>query len=480
MSNPLEAPRSTIDTKVFDPKSHQAEPGHPAAIDPIPPSDSGGPSALVPGSSSLDDFKRHGDIDWENLPSGGEAGTPPAKVKPDVDLPRSQKRRTPESKQPRDRAEQEKPETSDDTPEVAPEKPEAAQGDLADSETPRSESKESRPAENDSPPRQSERSSAEGPESANPQPNNESSYFDQVEKGITGFFGDAKKDSASLKKSLEEYADGGGNWMLAALGTTALDIADVTMNVAEGFPLGILDIRNLGEGVAKGTWEGGKEDLSILANFVPGGGKLAKIVYAAGIGMAASDIYNNLTQPGTTNLNIGQSSTNLLFAGARGKRSKTKGRGNGKRQREKILYDPATQRSSGMGVGRAPRLPRNYLKAILHKNNTVTYIKIVEGKRVRVTYDSNGFPDFSRYRYRGKHGTASVDISLTGDRKKDFRAADAEAGFTRKNPRPNKFTWHHNSATGKMDLVSTAIHNEFPHDGLFSFDKNIQRDYDTY
>lgn len=162
------------------------------------------------------------------------------------------------------------------------------------SEEPRKESKNSTPAKikepADSPPKQPERGSAEGSESANPQPNNESSYFDQVEKGITGFFGDAKKDSASLKKSLEEYADGGGNWMLAALGTTALDIADVTMNVAEGLPLGILDIRNLGEGVGKGTWEGAKEDARRLLAIVPA----SRTAQAVSLAITTSDVNESI------------------------------------------------------------------------------------------------------------------------------------------------------------------------------------------
>jgi hypothetical protein len=100
-------------------------------------------------------------------------------------------------------------------------------------------------------------------------------------------------------------------------------------------------------------------------------------------------------------------------------------------------------------------------KVIYHSDGSLTYIK----NGVSVKYNSLGFPDFSRYLYKGTNGLSQVRIKLTGDRAKDFAAANQAAGF--KNT-PKGYTWRHNEETGRMQLIESDVHNQFPHSGGFS------------
>ncbi|GAA2774503.1 polymorphic toxin-type HINT domain-containing protein [Streptomyces showdoensis] len=81
-----------------------------------------------------------------------------------------------------------------------------------------------------------------------------------------------------------------------------------------------------------------------------------------------------------------------------------------------------------------------------------------------VPFDSQGFPDFSAHR---DPATPDVVITLTGDRKKDFAAADKAAGI---NPayRKSRWTWNHHQNCGVMQLVSMSIHSKTGHTGGFS------------
>ena len=54
-----------------------------------------------------------------------------------------------------------------------------------------------------------------------------------------------------------------------------------------------------------------------------------------------------------------------------------------------------------------------------------------------IPFDNDGFPDFSGV------ATKTVQVPHTGDRLKDFKAADDAAGFYSTNPRPSTMTWHH-------------------------------------
>ncbi|AZZ92956.1 hypothetical protein EUZ85_20370 [Hahella sp. KA22] len=76
-----------------------------------------------------------------------------------------------------------------------------------------------------------------------------------------------------------------------------------------------------------------------------------------------------------------------------------------------------------------------------------------------VTFNGAGFPDFSRYSIK------NVRITLGKSRGVDFGRADKAAGYTKNNPRPNDYTWHHHQDTGYMQLVPTDIHDAIKHTG---------------
>ncbi len=80
-----------------------------------------------------------------------------------------------------------------------------------------------------------------------------------------------------------------------------------------------------------------------------------------------------------------------------------------------------------------------------------------------VPFDSRGFPDFSDHLYGG--GPNSVNISPTGNRSKDFSAANEAAGYS---STPKGYTWHHHQNYGRMELVESSVHRRTDHDGGFS------------
>jgi uncharacterized Zn-binding protein involved in type VI secretion len=84
----------------------------------------------------------------------------------------------------------------------------------------------------------------------------------------------------------------------------------------------------------------------------------------------------------------------------------------------------------------------------------------------------NGGPTFAGTKYMhpsGKGQSNVAEITLTGSRRADFKAANEMAGFK---DTPDGYTWHHvddfNPATGKstMELVETGAHRAtYPHSG---------------
>ena len=73
-----------------------------------------------------------------------------------------------------------------------------------------------------------------------------------------------------------------------------------------------------------------------------------------------------------------------------------------------------------------------------------------------VPFTQQGFPDFARYRI------SRVEITLTGSRSADFKAANQAAGFSRT---PKGYTWHHHHEAGVMELVPTDLHDAVRHTG---------------
>lgn len=80
-----------------------------------------------------------------------------------------------------------------------------------------------------------------------------------------------------------------------------------------------------------------------------------------------------------------------------------------------------------------------------------------------VPFDEAGFPNFSKNLY--KDGANDVMIKPTGNRGKDFIAANKAAGYK---STPEGYTWHHHQTTGRMQLVNYEVHRKTGHTGGFA------------
>jgi len=112
---------------------------------------------------------------------------------------------------------------------------------------------------------------------------------------------------------------------------------------------------------------------------------------------------------------------------------------------------PSTGGAGALNGGNKP--PRNYrLAGTTHP---------VTG----VPFNFLGFPDFTSFLY--KNGPNDVRIDPTGDRLKDFEAANKAAGYLFT---PKGYTWHHHEETGRMQLVESNAHAKTGHTGGFSLE----------
>lgn len=84
---------------------------------------------------------------------------------------------------------------------------------------------------------------------------------------------------------------------------------------------------------------------------------------------------------------------------------------------------------------------------------------------VEVTYDKDGFPDFSRYRHPE---VKDVEIEFSGSYPKDTKRANAAAGLDME---PDGYTWHHHQDGKTMQLIKTSVHKDFFHTGGMSATK---------
>lgn len=75
-----------------------------------------------------------------------------------------------------------------------------------------------------------------------------------------------------------------------------------------------------------------------------------------------------------------------------------------------------------------------------------------------IPFDKSGHPDFSSV------AKAEVQITQTGSRAGDFRAANQAAGFR---STPEGYTWHHHQDRRTMQLVPRDIHAQTGHTGGF-------------
>jgi DNase/tRNase domain of colicin-like bacteriocin len=92
-------------------------------------------------------------------------------------------------------------------------------------------------------------------------------------------------------------------------------------------------------------------------------------------------------------------------------------------------------------------------------DGTTTYTR---SDGVKVTYNKEGFPDFTPYR----HPTVKdVQIEFSGSYPKDFAAADKAAGITKEMRDNEKYTWHHHQDGKTMQLIKGDVHQDFFHTG---------------
>ncbi|ABD82940.1 hypothetical protein Sde_3685 [Saccharophagus degradans 2-40] len=131
-----------------------------------------------------------------------------------------------------------------------------------------------------------------------------------------------------------------------------------------------------------------------------------------------------------------------------------------------------------------PRKPTvdnpNISQTIPNADGSSTYVLKSSSPNVnnlKVTYDAEGFPDFSPYLY--DKGVNTVNIKLTGNRNQDFALANQLAGFGNSaKSTPKHFTWHHHQDLGVMQLVRTDVHKLSPHTGGVSiWEKAFGFDY---
>jgi hypothetical protein len=92
-------------------------------------------------------------------------------------------------------------------------------------------------------------------------------------------------------------------------------------------------------------------------------------------------------------------------------------------------------------------------------DGTTTYTR---SDGVKVTYDKEGFPDFTPYR----HPTVKdVQIQFSGDREKDKKLADMAAGTTKKMRDDEGYVWHHHQDGKTMQLIKKDVNEDFFHTG---------------
>lgn len=108
-----------------------------------------------------------------------------------------------------------------------------------------------------------------------------------------------------------------------------------------------------------------------------------------------------------------------------------------------------------------------------------------KSKGYDIPIKKTGYPNFSKYLYKGTKGKNTVKIKLTGNRASDYAAATKKAGFKSK---PKDYTWHHtekvtkkgSEITGEMQLVKTGAHRSAGHSGGVSKARKLSGNKNWY
>ena len=157
-----------------------------------------------------------------------------------------------------------------------------------------------------------------------------------------------------MKQQLENDTDE-SNWIANAAIATGLDVLDFAMGMVEGIPLGILDTKNIGEGLAEGTWEGAKKDISRALNVLPQG----KILKAVDRALTASDVVEAVDKGDLKEAGIAVGMAVLSVASKGKKEDKGKKKGTGALRRRKADRD-ALMAKSRQELGKKLGPPENY------------------------------------------------------------------------------------------------------------------------
>jgi hypothetical protein len=133
----------------------------------------------------------------------------------------------------------------------------------------------------------------------------------------------------------------------------------------------------------------------------------------------------------------------------------------------------------GILVHNANYTPKRPSKGVIrtenHPDGSITYTKIINGEEISVTYNKEGFPDFTPFTHPDY--PKPVLIKYSGDRRTDYRLANEKVGRPEAGATPPEhYIWHHMEDGKSMILVQEAVHSTklggFPHTGGFSVNKN--------
>ena len=108
-----------------------------------------------------------------------------------------------------------------------------------------------------------------------------------------------------------------------------------------------------------------------------------------------------------------------------------------------------------------PRQPSKDNPNIDHsrtKNNADGSTTYYDKQGNKVTYNKDGYPDFSEYSIE----TIDDVSGMNGNYNHDSKLANEIAGFDKT---PENHVWHHVEGGKKMELIPTDVHKNFPHTG---------------
>lgn len=215
-----------------------------------------------------------------------------------------------------------------------------------------------------------------------------------AEDATSRFFENGQRATDDLTRQLDEYVLDGGNWVAGALAGTGLGVLNAAMEFSRGFGMAVIDSRRLGEGVAKGTWAGVKEDAGRLTMLLPQG----RATMALSTGLMISDVVDAARDPSTASVGSAAFNAGMALA-SRGKVARGGRRRSGSHElqqrdfaREYMSRRTLTAREIGALRRRVKRL-QNLLEQV-GRNRSTTAIVVAEdprtGQLIKLVSSSRG------------------------------------------------------------------------------------------